>query len=226
MRPYYQDASVKIYHADCRELLAIMKPGSVDLVLTDPPFYLPAQISSVRSQWPRGLGNLGVMSSYFGDSFGALVRLLRPTGAFYSFADSTSYAVFLSVAYPLFARTQCVVWDKGVGGLGRGWRHSHDLILHGALASTQYDDSFRRDVLCHPSVPSAQRHHPSEKPIALLAEIIQAHPPGAILDPFMGSGSTLCAAKVLGRKAVGMEIEERYCEVAARRMEQSTLEGR
>jgi site-specific DNA-methyltransferase (adenine-specific) len=220
--PYFQDDAVTIYLGDCREVLPTL--GPVDLVLTDPPFYLPARISASRREWPRSIGNLGVMFSYFSDRFSELRAMLRSTGAFYSFSDSVSYAVFVAICYPLFDRTQAVVWDKKVGGMGNGWRHSNELILHGALTETAYADGFRRDVIAEPPpVPSSKRLAASQKPLPLITALISAHPTGLILDPFMGSGTTLRAAKDLGRKAIGIEIEERYCEIAAKRMSQGVL---
>ena len=67
-----------------------------------------------------------------------------------------------------------------------------------------------------------QRSHPTEKPLALITELLSKSP-GTILDPFMGSGTTLVAAKALSRKAIGIEIEEKYCEIAVRRLAQEVL---
>ena len=131
---------------------------------------------------------------------------------------------FFSLLYPLFDRTMCVVWDKQSGGLGSGWRHSHELVVHGAWASTQYAEGFRRNVLSYPRVRE-KLVHASEKPIELLGELIAAHVGDIVLDPYMGSGSTLVAAKQLGRRAIGIEIEERYCEIAAKRLSQEVLFG-
>ena len=221
MKPYYQDDAVTIYHGDCLELLSSI--DSVDLIVTDPPFYLPAHIGASRKEWPRVLADVAIMERYFRESFSRLTRLLRPTGAFYTFADSTSFAVFYSILYPLFDRTQGIVWDKGRGGLGHGWRHSHELIVHGAFGATEYADGFRRDVIVCPVVNSDQREHQSEKPVDLFRTLLLAHSGSLVLDPFMGSGTTLRAAKDLGRKAIGIEIEERYCEIAAKRLSQSVI---
>jgi site-specific DNA-methyltransferase (adenine-specific) len=77
-----------------------------------------------------------------------------------------------------------------------------------------------------PIIPTwAYRHHKNEKPEALMRRLVSWMPGDPVLDPFMGSGTTLRAAKDLGRKAIGIEIDEKYCEIAARRMRQEVLFG-
>ncbi len=219
IKPYYQDEAVTLYHGDCREILPQLTTP-VDLVLTDPPFYLPAHIGTSRKVWPRSLSEVAIMEGYFRDAFGQFLGKLSLTGAAYIFCDSTSYAVFLSLLYPAFDRTQCIVWNKGKGGLGNGWRHSHELIIHGAFVGTEYEEGFRCDVIECAPVHSDTRKHQSEKPVSLMQQLMIAHPSDLVLDPFAGSGTTLRAAKDLGRKAIGVEIEEKYCEIAAKRMSQ------
>jgi site-specific DNA-methyltransferase (adenine-specific) len=225
VKPYYDDGrGIVIYLGDCREVMPELRGKGVDLLLTDPPFYLPAQIHAVRTSWPRSLSDLALMAGYYREVFSDIAALLRRTGAAYTFSDASSYAVFYSLLYPRFDRTQCIVWDKGVGGMGNGWRHSTEFIIHGAYSETVYTPGFRRDLLHCPTVPSVARDHPAEKPTALLSVLMRAHPEGVVLDPFMGVGSVLSTARALGRHAVGIEIDEAYCEIAARRLQQDVLD--
>jgi len=80
-------------------------------------------------------------------------------------------------------------------------------------------------VIESPRVPPDKLRHPNEKPTGAIIPLIRAHPGDLVLDPFMGSGTTLVAAKLEGRKAIGIEIEEKYCEIAAKRLAQGVLFG-
>ena len=120
-----------------------------------------------------------------------------------------------------------LVWDTlgalGMGDLSIPWKPSHQEIY---VIGRGFSGRRTSDVLSfHPTQSTALRGkvHPHEKPVALMKELAGKCPEGTILDPFMGSGTTLRAAKDLNRKAIGIELEERYCEIAAKRMSQLAM---
>src|SRR5262249_52793034 len=116
-----------------------------------------------------------------------------------------------------------LVWDKGSPGMGEvaHWGPSYELIASAGAGKTT--GSRDQSILRYPTVPPARRAHPTEKPVPLLEYLIGKLDVATILDPFAGSGATLIAARNLGRRAVGVEVDERYCEAAARRLSQGVL---
>jgi len=121
-----------------------------------------------------------------------------------------------------------LVWDTkgalGMGDLSIPWKPAHQEIY---VLGHGFKGRRTSDVLSYPPVQSMAangRVHPNEKPVDLLQDLIGKCPPGVIVDPFCGSGSTLRAAKNMGRKAIGVELDERYCEIAAERLGQEVLD--
>jgi len=114
-----------------------------------------------------------------------------------------------------------LVWDKGHMGMGMPWRNQHELIAFGKKTAGEIRAGNRGNVLR--VARTGNKVHPTEKPIDLCSAVLSNAALGTVLDPFMGSGTTLRAAKDLGRKAIGIEIEERYCEIAAERLSQEVL---
>jgi DNA modification methylase len=218
VQPYYEQDGITIYHGDCREVLPGLPP--VDLVLTDPPYGY-----SHESGWSSLLyGN--VATDWDGsrvtgdDSSDARDHVL-------SWASGLPCLVFGSWKITPPAGTHTVlVWDKGeasgMGDLSVPWKPSWESIyvIGKGFAGHRGGGVLRAYV---PPRISMGRLHPTEKPVSLIRELLSKCPPGLILDPFMGSGTTLRAAKDLGRRAIGIEIEERYCEIAAKRLMQSVL---
>jgi DNA modification methylase len=205
MKPYYQDGAVTIYHGDCREILPQLEP--VDLVLTDPPY-------GIASIWKGGF----LVRHGWGKA--KIESQLRNTWD----AQTPSRATFdLIIAA---GETVCI-WGGNYFDLptSRGWlvwnKPERGFTLSEAeLAWTNKDmrirvfDGKRSDV---------GREHPTQKTLELFKWCVNLLGGQTILDPFMGSGTTLRAAKDLGRKAIGIEIEEKYCEIAAQRMSQEVL---
>lgn len=221
--PYFQDDAVTIYHGDCRELLPLMP--KVDLVLTDPPYFLPMQsyVGTREAGYAkRMLGDISILQTYFS---GLVEELpLTAAGSVYLFCDAKSYPLFWRAMFPHFKHVRTLVWDKVVSYNGYTWRHQHELIAWGEGDEAKRVATGDGDVLKHRGVLQKDRSHPAEKPVDLLQSLIAKHDDAhTILDPFMGSGTTLRAAKDLGRRAIGIEIEERYCEIAAKRMAQGVL---
>ena len=226
MTPYYDDGTCTIYHGDCREVLPQLWQNSVDLVMTDPPFSVPVKYENVEGEHPRSWGDLLVMEPFFVEVFRELRRITKDTGQVYVCCDDDTYPVFFKAAYSIWPKSHMRVWYKPTGRHGIGWLHAHELVLHLRTALTQYRIAFRQDVVGIMPTRTLNRQHPAEKPGDLWSFLADALPDGkrpVVLDPFLGGGSSLRFAKDRGYRAIGIEIEERYCEIAARRLGQEVL---
>lgn len=226
MEPYWSDSQVTLYHGDCREVLASLPRPLAHAVVTDPPFFMPAQPYAGRDEgWQRSWADTSILATWWGVMAEALTRATMPDGHLLVFCDDSSYPVFYPPVYTRWPNIGCLIWDKGRPGMGTAWRGSSELIIAARGRSAYWTGGARGSVLRFTPVSSANRVHPVDKPVALLRDLIEPiTPPGAmVLDPFAGGGSTLLAARDLGRRAIGIELEERYCEQAARRLSQPVL---
>lgn len=220
VKPYYQDNAVTIYHGDCREILPTLGPA--DLVLTDPPYGIDGS---------RGGGNTS-----------------RGKGVYEAdgWEDTPEYIRLVCVRVIEWA-----VENVGRVVLTPGQNHLRDYPQPTAMGAfwvpadvgfTSWGRNTWTPILYYGKDPRAGvsqvptgrlmtetprvTGHPCPKPIEPWKWLLNkaSLPDETVLDPFMGSGTTLRAAKDLGRKAIGIEIEERYCEIAANRMSQSVME--
>jgi DNA modification methylase len=214
MRPYYQDAYVTIYHGDCRDILSKL---DVDALITDPPYgvnYRQGHGEGRKPKWRKKHIDVAI----YGDSepFDPIPFLNYPIIILFGANNFAS---------KLPDSRGWIFWDKrpDIGSCDFG---------DGELIWTNLDRvvrGFRHrwSGVVRQSENGEPVYHPTQKPMALMRWLIEyAGLPNLILDPFMGSGSTLRAAKDLGRKAIGIEIEEKYCEIAAKRMAQEVLDFR
>lgn len=209
--PYYADERVALYHGDCREITAWL---DADVLVTDPPYGVA--YNSGRRRDTLAASIVGDTSTDLRDE--ALARWGdRPALVFGTWR----------IPRPTGTRAR-LIWDTkgalGMGDLSIPWKPSdQEVYVLGAGFRGRRDSN----VLRHAPVQSMSRGgrtHPHEKPVPLLAALIGKCPPGVIADPFAGSGSTLVAAKMLGRPTVGIEQDERYCEIAAKRLSQEVLD--
>ena len=228
MTPYYEDDACTIYHGDCREILPSLDP--VDLVLTSPPYNLQ---QSGGTEWSLdGYGEHddsmphAEYVAWQQEVLKVLWDRLTETGAIYYqhkprvLNKGVLLPLELNPGLPL---RQIVTWDRCSGFMRQFTCYvpRYEWILVFAK------DAFRittRDVFDLWRIPpETGTKHPAPFPLSLAARVMDTTTPGTVLDPFCGSGTTLVAAKAAGRKAVGIELDERWCDLAASRLAQEVL---
>jgi len=204
MKPYYQDDAVTIWHGDCREVAPSL--CRVDLILTDPPYGL-------GDRWSGG----GSWQHHKGIYADAKKWDQAPP------ANDTLLAIIGMAPIAIVWGYNYFTLPPSRGFLAWVKANSMNTVADLEIAWTNID--FPAKLFRESRNPDGRREHPTQKPLSLFKWCISRAGDSAqtILDPFMGSGTTLRAAKDLGRKAIGIEIEERYCEIAARRMAQEVL---
>lgn len=207
MTPYYDDGEHVIYCGDAREILAGLH---FDAIVTDPPYGVAYRQTISTAQ------HFGLIT---GDENDALARWVVT-------ATDKRRVVFGANHFPsaLPEPGRWLCWDKRLSEaadkmLGSPFELAWVSGEHkaGAMYRVMHGGVVNADKA------NAPRIHPTQKPVALMRAIINDWTTGVVLDPFMGSGTTLRAAKDLGRKAIGIEIEERYCLLAAERLAQDVL---
>jgi DNA modification methylase len=201
MTPYYQDDLVTIYHGDCREILPEVE---ADVIVTDPPY--------------------GIAAVWKGGFVGGWAR----QGALAADRNEWDKEAPQDVIDALLARgLPTCIWGGNYFSLppSRGWmvwnKPERNFTLSEAELAWTNLDTVVRVYAEHRS--DTGREHPTQKPIALMRWCLGRMPEGTVLDPFMGSGTTLRAAKDLGRRAIGIELSEKWCELAAQRCSQEVL---
>ena len=200
MKPYYEHAGITIYHGDCRDGLSML--SHVGLVLTDPPYGL-------ADRWIGG--TWGAAKMY--DDARRWDRDL-PTDAVVSLVSlAPKVIVWGGNLYPLPPSRSWLAWEKP---------NKLQTMADFELAWTNLDRPSK--LLKEGRNADGKRQHPTQKPVTLMRWCFAyAGEAELTVDPFMGSGTTLVAAKDLGRRAIGIEIDERYCEIAAKRLSQEVL---
>jgi site-specific DNA-methyltransferase (adenine-specific) len=209
---FYEDELIRLYHGDC--LTEHLEWLDADVLVSDVPYGIDYRSNRERVDLARSIaGDKDTTArddalSAWGDRpaliFGTW-RIPRPTGT-----------------------RQVLIWDTkgalGMGAMDLPWKPSHQEIY---VLGKGFTGRRTTDVLTVAPVQSTAKNgrlHPHEKPVPLMRQLIEKCPAGAIADPFSGSGSTLVAAKALGRKAIGVELEEGYCENIARRLSQEAFD--
>lgn len=244
MKPYYEDASVRLYHGDCREIVPALNLAA-DCVITDPPY---GETSLAWDRWPDGwpsvaatitddLWCFGSMRMFFDRlpefsewRLGQEIVWEKQDGSGFAtdrFRRVHEFAVqWYRGAWTDLRRETPRLGTKGPDKSVR--RRALDPAHHGSRGESAYVDDGTRLQRSVIGVPNCHGRalHPTEKPSGILVPLIQYSCPkyGTVVDLFAGSGSTLRTAKDLGRMAVGIEADEAYCEVAASRLAQDSFD--
>lgn len=216
MNPYYQDDQVTLYHGDC---LVITEWLSADVLVMDPPYGTQFSADNPKGGYGRrqnaGLGPEGFTIANDGttetrDAALAAWGSARPALCFGS----------PRMPDPPGEWADRLVWDKKRPGMNGGpWRYRHESIY----VTTGFERRNNETTSILVAYPD-QTDHIHAKPLGLMTSLVDCAPTGVIADPFAGSGSTLVAARNLGRKVIGVELEERYCELIAKRLDQMCLD--
>lgn len=222
MTPYYQDDWVTLYHGDCLEVTAWL---AADVLVTDPPYGIKQGVKGDRRCGKTGKVAPSATTDIAGDLDTAIRdRALsmwganRPALVFGSWKAPRPRDVRARLLWLKAGTNACLGYtpwspaDEEIYVLGQGWGKPSRLNYIVTTEARAGSDGL-----------AAQVGHPTPKPVGLMRQLLVACPAGTIADPFAGSGATLRAAKDLGRKAIGVELDERYCEIAANQLAQEVL---
>lgn len=238
--PYYSDNLVTLYHGDSTPALEAMSDAEVDLVITDPPYdeRTHAMARSNNTAGPAGMRSLHGSRAAFGslsaaDHRALFTRLGEITSGWIISSLSSATAFEFELDPPAGLRClRVAAWVKtnpmpilSADRPAMGWEPI--VCLHREDRKPKWNGGGRAMNYVGPT--SQGSGHPTQKPLAMVQQWVQlfSSPGDRILDPFAGSGTTLLAARNEGRRAVGFEVNERYCELTAKRLSQQAfdLEG-
>ena len=219
IKPYYKDEWCAIYHADCRDILPLIPDKSIDLVLTDPPY----GIGSIGGS--KAFGSIGGSNIVSVNKYTPIIGDNQPFDPSFLLSIGKNQIIWGAnyFADKLPNSKGWIVWDKK---LKNNWDDNFSDI---ELAWSSFDKPARCFRYLYMGLlqegDRELRKHPTQKPIALFAWLISKYSEvkNIILDPFLGSGTTCYCAKKLNRYSIGIEIEEKYCEIAAKRCSQSVM---
>jgi DNA modification methylase len=206
VKPYFQDEYVTLFHGDCLEVTEWLE---ADVLITDPPYGM-AYVSGRRKQ-----------KAIVGD------ESLNVRNDVLTLWGSKPALVFGTWKQPRPENVrQLIVWDKrgGAGFSGDLKMPWADITEEIYVLGQGWEGRRRPAIYSIPTLPPSNRpDHPTPKPVSLMGNLLECAPAGLVCDPFAGSGSTLLAARNVGRKVIGVEIDEKYCELIAQRLSQQSF---
>ena len=207
--PYFDQGGIQIYLGDCREILPELP--DVDVVVTDPPYSVGRSEGEFCAS-----GNIAVALHLASQKAPSMLVFSTSSGRGFEFVRSSIKAL---------PHCRTLAWHRSyVNSPAAGpWRW--DLVLIHVFGKGAFGRPEMSSLIQTSGTQSLAKAlgHKAPVPVAVMDVLYKPYAPGLVLDPFMGSGSTLVAAKVRGGTGIGIEIEERYCELAANRLSQEVL---
>ena len=241
-KPYYDRGGIRLYHGDCLQILPLLPPGSIDAAITDPPYCSGGVTMAEKARDPQAKycqnGNACGRPTFGGDardqrSFGFWAslwltecrRLVRPGGYALVFSDWRQLPTMTDTLQAGgWVWRGIISWNKGRGARAphKGYfKHQCEYVTWGtngpclkALHAGPFDGCVSE------SVKQADKFHMTGKPTKLMCQLVECVAPGStVLDTFSGSSTTGVACALTGRKFIGIEQSEEYCEISAKRFD-------
>lgn len=224
-----------IDNIDCLEGLAAMPDKSVDLIVTDPPYFLSmghagSKTNASKSEQlnsNRAFNDLAICTPFYKQLFAEYARVLKEDGSFYFFTDWRGYAYYFPLINAALPVRNLIVWDK-IAGPGSFYSFAHEFIIFGTYKSKTKGgvgtNVWRmKSFASGASSTDGTKVHPTQKPVELITKMIEdsTEPGAVVLDTFMGSGTTAVACIKTGRNFVGFELDEGYHAIAQERIDEA-----
>jgi site-specific DNA-methyltransferase (adenine-specific) len=221
VKPYYEHGGITIYHGDCLEIFPLVVDSSVGIVALDPPYSMVPNAFGGADDGAAGTSGSPVrlLCELLRHSRRALVDggLAALICDWRRVPDVSYLATLMGLRI-----TTCVAWTRSTAGMGGFFRSSWDPMLILSVGQPTCKDRAGVRNSIHVNAPHS-KVHPYEKPPELWSHVFQRVPATTVFDPCAGVGSSMVAAVKHGHKWIGAEIEERYCEIAAKRLSQDVL---
>lgn len=223
-----------IDNCDCLDGLAAIPDKSVDLIVTDPPYFLSMghagsntnlrNLGSEMLNSNRAFNDLAICTPFYKQLFAEYRRVLKDDGSFYFFTDWRGYAYYFPLLNAELPVRNMIVWDKK-SGPGSFYSFAHELIIFGTYkgkTKSGVGTNIWRMAAFNSGARSTngEKVHPTQKPVEILMKMIEdsSEPADVVLDTFMGSGTTAVACVKTGRNFIGFELDDRYHAIAMRRI--------
>lgn len=210
-------SEIKLLQGDCLELMKNIPDKSIDLVVTDPPYGVNFQSHRRKEKYEHIQNDDNL--EFLPELMGELNRVLKPDAHIYMFCVFKIIDVFKQEFEKYFELKNIIIWNKGNFGMGNYYRFKYEMVLFGQKGNKPMKNHSFADVLdCN---GTGNKFHPTQKPIDLLKIFIwnSSDENGVVFDPFMGSGSTGVACKLTNRNFIGIELNEKYFDIAKQRIE-------